>query len=63
MPPQSRYGSLPFPDGIAATHGTFVLADAGGDMLGVCKMCDLVYSGHSIMEDPTPCATGGWKTF
>ncbi|KAI0810214.1 pectate lyase superfamily protein-domain-containing protein [Xylaria sp. FL0064] len=60
LSPQSRYGSLAAPNDIAAQHGTFVLADAGGAMLGVCKKCDIVYSGHGLMQDDSYSVRDWW---
>ncbi|KAI1159223.1 pectate lyase superfamily protein-domain-containing protein [Nemania serpens] len=60
MPPQSQYGSPAAPNDIAASHGTFVLADAGGDTLGVCKKCELVYSGHGLMQDDSYTVRDWW---
>ncbi|KAI0537760.1 pectate lyase superfamily protein-domain-containing protein [Xylaria digitata] len=51
MPPrrldrQTDYGSTPIDDAQLSLHGTRVAAVINGDMLGVCKKCEVVYSGY-----------------
>ncbi|KAI1773231.1 pectin lyase-like protein [Hypoxylon cercidicola] len=51
MPLQSRYGTLAVTNDIAAHHGTTVSAAISGAMLGVCKGCSVVFSGHGLPQD------------
>ena len=43
---QSTYGSTASSNAQLALHGTRVAAVVSGDMLGVCKKCEVVYSGY-----------------